>query len=74
MTDFEYKETAVVRYEEQELKEMADTLLKSIHSISDLKKILNPKLGESVEPVLREATTLLNKITDDMRTLRQMRQ
>lgn len=74
MSNFEYKQTAVCQYDEQELKEMTDTLLKSINSIRDLKTILNPKLGESVEPVLREATTLYNRLHEDMHTLVQMRQ
>ncbi len=74
MSDFEFKRTAVCQYDEQELKDMADTVLKTINSIRDLKTILNPKLSESVEPVLREATTLYNKLSEDMRKLRQMRQ
>ena len=74
MSDFEFKRTAVCQYDEHELKDMADTVLKTINSIRDLKTILNPKLSESVEPVLREATTLYNKLSEDMRKLRQMRQ
>jgi hypothetical protein len=74
MSDFEYKQTAVCQYDEQELKDMCDTVLKTINAVRDLKTILNPKLSESVEPVLRDATTLMNKLNDDMRTLRQMRQ
>ena len=74
MTDYDFKQTAVAQYDEQELKEMMDTIVKSINMIRDLKTILNPKLSEQAEPVLRDATTLMNKLNDDMRTLRQMRQ
>lgn len=74
MSNFEFKQTAVCQYDEEELNEMSKTLVKSINMIRDLKTILNPKMTEQTEPVLREATTLYNKLTDDMRTLRQMRQ
>jgi flagellin-specific chaperone FliS len=72
MTDYDFKQTAVAMYDEQELKEMMSVVAKSINMIRDLKIILNPKVSEQAEPVLRDATTLYNKLNDDLRMIQQM--